>query len=83
MSIQSALGVYIVQTNGRSGAGGISVPGVKAGDLAISWWNHLEDAAGSGTLFTFQQTTDDEIGQISGGDISSVTFTIVLVRPNP
>lgn len=63
---------------GRNGAGTISVPGVKAGDVMIM-------AAVPGTValtneFHVLIATDDEVEQAYGGDNSANTFTAIFVR---
>jgi hypothetical protein len=74
--------LFVVTTNGRNGQGGISVPGVKAGDIILSVVttsdNHIITQNG---YFTAVQPTDDEIYQHAEGNFSSTNFQFVLVRP--
>lgn len=61
---------------GRNGAGSISVPGVKAGDMMF-WLqgNTINSFEGNGSI-----TVDDQIQQISASDLSALTFTLICVR---
>jgi hypothetical protein len=63
--------------NGRSGAGTVSVPGVKSGDVIIS-----TTAGGHAILSQFVViiANDDEIEQLSTGDATSDTFVVFLMR---
>lgn len=67
---------------GNNGMGGISVPGLKTGDFLV-WMMMSGNASifpmGNGELEPMV-TVDDEIQQIDAADLSSHTFTVLIVR---
>ena len=63
-----------------SGPVNISVPGVKRGDVLLSYSSpSLGTYPGSGYFYQTVQA-DDEIYQTAGGDQSSETFSVALMR---
>lgn len=64
---------------GHNGAGAISVPGVKAGDLVRGYYrasdNSYSNPSNFGEAFV---TVDDEIQQLSGNDESGETWVAIL-----
>jgi hypothetical protein len=78
MSVTFLTTAFLTATfNGRNGAGAVSVPGVKAGDVIM-----LTTAGGHAILAQFASiiTADDEVEQLSGGDATSDTFVVFLMR---
>jgi len=86
MSTFSIVGIAKASFNGRNGAGTISVPGVKAGDIVI--W--MADTPSGESLqvrsIEFSPwvegiiTVDDEVQQTVDGNASASIFTILLIR---
>ncbi len=66
-----------VSFNGRSGAGTISVPGVKSGDAILLATSGGHAIAGP---FVALLANDNEVEQLSSGDSSGDTFVIFLMR---
>lgn len=74
----SVCAIITLTFQGRNGAGTISVPGVKVGDVMVM-------AAVSGTTPLTNEfwpliSTDDEVHQASAGDETGNTYTAVFVR---
>lgn len=72
---------FIVTFNGGTGAGAISVPGLKAGDYVMITTAFASDGYADITgLFQRFITVDDEIQQVYPADISSYACTATVMR---
>lgn len=78
--VTSAGPIITATFSGKNGSGGISVPGLKAGDFLI-WcvMGTTEMPMGASELEAMVSVAD-EIQQLDSADLSSHTFTVLLIR---
>lgn len=78
MSTFAITGTIKITFTGRNGAGSISVPGLKAGDRTVNVTDSVNN--GYGGQFEWAVSSDDSYFQASNNDLSSTSFTAILIR---
>jgi hypothetical protein len=80
MSVKLA-GCGAVTFTGNNGAGAISVDGIQSGDFLIVFQNEAGSWQPESGTFQNKVATTGQIQQTLDADMSSTTFTALVVRP--
>lgn len=80
MGIDKISGTIQFSFNGRNGAGAVSVSGLKVGDKILRLTQSGTDYTADPTMMEWVISVDDQIQQISGGNLSTYAFDAVAVR---
>lgn len=79
--IDKISGTILFTFNGRNGPGAISVPGLKAGDRIVRLLQvGIQDYTGAADMMEWIITVDDEIQQVSVGNLTTWNFEAIAVR---